>query len=269
MQRLGVIDLGSNTTRLIVVEYVPHHSFRLLDEVRENVRLAEGIGEDGRLRPAPMDRAVATMRLFNQLCTSRGVEPVIAAATSAVREATNREAFLERVEHEAGMKFRVLTSEEEAYYGYMGVANYLNLSNAYTIDIGGGSTQVSVMRARRFITSVSRPIGALRLTDRYVTSDPISTKEYKALEHAVEQEFESVEWLEKPSARDLAGIGGTIRTLADIDQKRRNYPIGLTHAYQFSRDRLAEIIEMLRGMTLRQREDLPGLNRDRSFSTPS
>ncbi|GAB4112518.1 MAG: Ppx/GppA phosphatase family protein [Roseiflexaceae bacterium] len=263
-QRIGVIDLGSNTTRLIIVGYTPHHSFKLLDEVRENVRLAEGIGEDGRLKPAPIERAVATMRLFNRLCQSVGVTTIIPAATSAVREAANRSEVLLRIEQEAGLSFRVLSAEEEAYYGYLGVANTLNLSDAYVIDIGGGSTQVTMMRARRFVQSLSRPIGALRLTDRYVKSDPISGKDFRALEQAANERFEGVEWLDHPAANELAGIGGTIRTLADIDQKLRNYPIGLTHGHMLTRERLATLIEQIRGMNQRQREDLPGLNRDRA-----
>jgi exopolyphosphatase / guanosine-5'-triphosphate,3'-diphosphate pyrophosphatase len=264
MQRIGVIDLGSNTTRLIVMGYVPHHSFRLLDEVRENVRLAEGIGADGRLKQAPMERAVATMRLFQQLCQSSEVQQLIPAATSAVREATNRDAFLARVEAEAGIRFRVLTAEEEAYYGYLGVANSLNLGDAYMIDIGGGSTQVTLMRGRRFVRTTSQPIGALRLTDRIISSDPISTKEFKTLEQTVTSHFADIDWIAAPGPRDLAGIGGTIRTIADIDRKLAGYPLGLTHGYRFTRDRLAALIERLRGMTLHQRKDLPGLNHDRA-----
>jgi exopolyphosphatase/guanosine-5'-triphosphate,3'-diphosphate pyrophosphatase len=263
-QRLGVIDLGSNTTRLIIVGYYPHHSFRLLDEVRENVRLAEGIGADGLLRPAPIERAIATMKLFRSLCLASGVEQIVPVATSAVREATNREEFLARIEREAGLVFRVLSAEEEAYYGYLGVANSLSLGDAFAIDIGGGSTQVTLLRGRRFIRSFSQPIGALRLSDRYVKSDPISNKDFKALEAAAAERFAGLDWLEESHGHTLAGIGGTIRTLADIDQKLRRYPIGLTHAYVFSRERLAELIEMLRGMNIRQREDMPGMNRDRA-----
>jgi exopolyphosphatase / guanosine-5'-triphosphate,3'-diphosphate pyrophosphatase len=198
------------------------------------------------------------------LCQSVGVQQIIPAATSAVREATNQAAFLARIEQEAGLRFRVLTATEEAYYGYLGIANTLNLSDAYTIDIGGGSTQVAMMRGRRFVRSISQPIGALRLSDRFVKSDPISPKEFRALEQAVAERFADVGWLHSPEAAELAGVGGTIRTLADIDQKLRRYPLGLTHAYSFTRERLGGLIERLRGMTLEEREDLPGLNRDRA-----
>ena len=82
-ERIGVIDLGSNTTRLVVMSYTPHHSFRLLDEVRETVRLAEGVGEDGQLQPAPMARGVEAMKMFHGYCKSTGVTKIVPVATSA------------------------------------------------------------------------------------------------------------------------------------------------------------------------------------------
>jgi exopolyphosphatase/guanosine-5'-triphosphate,3'-diphosphate pyrophosphatase len=262
--RIGVIDLGSNTTRLIIIGYTPHHSFRLLDEVRESVRLAEGIGDDGKLTAAAMDRGIATMRLFHRLCHASGVEKIVPVATSAVREATNQAEFLAAIEREAGLQMRVLSAEEEAYYGYLGVVNTLNLHDAFLVDIGGGSTQVTMIRGRGFVRSYSRPLGALRLADRYVRSDPISAKDFRALESAIERHFDELDWLHATGDTVLAGIGGTIRTLAEADMKMRNYPLDRVHGYFFSRDRLEALLDMLRGMNQRQREDLPGISRDRA-----
>ncbi len=263
-ERVGVIDLGSNTTRLIVMGYTPHHSFKLLDEVRERVRLAEGVGEDGRLQPEPMNRAVAAMRLFASFCKSTGVDRIVPVATSAVREASNQAEFLERVEREAGLHLRVLSAEEEAYYGYLGAVNALAISDAFLIDIGGGSTEVTMVRGRGFVRAFSQPLGALRASDRYIHTDPISNKDFKALEQAVDDLFAGLDWLRDTRHTTLAGIGGTIRTLAEMDQKARGYPLDRVHGYSFTLDHLEETIEQLRGMTLRQREEVPGLSRDRA-----
>jgi exopolyphosphatase / guanosine-5'-triphosphate,3'-diphosphate pyrophosphatase len=263
-ERIGIIDLGSNTTRLVVMGYTPHHSFKLLDEVRETVRLAEGIGADGYLRPAPIERGIEAMKLFHSFCRSTGVTKILPVATSAVRDATNQAEFLARVARESGLKLRVLSAEEEAYYGYLGAANALNLSDAFLIDIGGGSAEVTAIRGRGFVHSFSQPAGVLRFTERYIRSDPISGREFKALEDAAAASFAGVDWLNDTSGTTLAGIGGTIRTLADIDQKARAYPLDRVHGYTYSRERLEEMIGMLRGMTLRQREEVPGLSRDRA-----
>jgi exopolyphosphatase/guanosine-5'-triphosphate,3'-diphosphate pyrophosphatase len=263
-ERIGIIDLGSNTTRLVVMGYTPHHSFKLLDEVRETVRLAEGIGADGYLRPAPIERGIEAMKLFHSFCRSTGVTKILPVATSAVRDATNQAEFLGRVVRDSGLKLRVLSAEEEAYYGYLGAANALNLSDAFLIDIGGGSAEVTAIRGRGFVHSFSQPAGVLRFTERYIRSDPISGREFKALEEAAAASFAGVDWLNDTSGTTLAGIGGTIRTLAEIDQKARAYPLDRVHGYTYSRERLEEMIAMLRGMTLRQREEVPGLSRDRA-----
>jgi exopolyphosphatase / guanosine-5'-triphosphate,3'-diphosphate pyrophosphatase len=264
-ERIGVIDLGSNTTRLIVMGYTPHHSFKLLDEVRETVRLAEGVGDDGRLGPAPMERGVEAMKLFHSFCRSTGVQRIVPVATSAVREASNQAEFLLWVERESGLKLRVLSTEEEAYYGYLGATNALNLRDAFLIDIGGGSTEVTAIRGRGFLSSFSAQAGVVRFSDHYVHSDPISNKDFRALEAAAAETFDGfLDRLAETSGTILAGIGGTIRTLAEIDQKARGYPLDRVHGYVFTRERLEEMVEMLRGMTQRQREDVPGLSRDRA-----
>lgn len=263
-ERIGIIDLGSNTTRLVVIGYTPHHSFKLLDEVRETVRLAEGIGEDGQLRPAPMERGVVAMKMFHSFCKSTGVARIVPVATSAVRDATNQAEFLARVARKSGLKLRVLSTEEEAYYGYLGAVNALSLSDAFLVDIGGGSAEVTAIRGRGFIRSLSQPAGVLRFSERYVRSDPISSRDFKALQEAAAASFAHVEWLHDTSSTTLAGIGGTIRTLAEVDQKTSGYPLDRVHGYSFSRTRLNDMIDMFRNMSLRQREEVPGLSRDRA-----
>lgn len=262
-ERIAVIDLGSNTTRMIVVGYVPHQTYKLLDEIREAVRLAHGIGRDGNLQLVPMNRAIKTMRLFHQMCRGIGVDRIVPVATSAVREAANREEFLQRIKDEAGLDFRVLSAQEEAYYGFLGAINTLDVYDGCVIDIGGGSTQVSQAHRRQIGQTISRPIGAVRLTDRFVKSDPISSRDYRALQKAISEQFDNVPWLNGYGGT-LAGIGGTIRALAEIDQKMRNHPIDRVHGHMLKADQVYELIETFRSLTLKQREALPGLSRDRA-----
>ncbi len=244
--------------------YTPHHSFRLLDEVRESVRLAQGIGADGKLQPKPMDRAVATMKLFNTLGSSEHVDRLVPVATSAVREASNRDALLERIARESGMTMRVLSAREEAYYGYLGAVNTVNIADGFLIDIGGGSTQVTKVVNRTFAQTFSQPIGALRATDRYIHSDPISPNEFRALDLAIGGFFHDLDWLRSSKRASLTGIGGTIRSLGELDMKLRGYTLDRVHGYILTRDRIEALIAQIRAMTQRQREDLPGVSRDRS-----
>lgn len=115
-ERAAVIDLGSNTTRVVVIEAVRGHSYRLVDEIREVVRLREGLDAGGLSRKA-MQRALSTLSLFKRFCSGTQVNVILAAATSAVREASNGPQFVRQVHRQIGLELRVLTGEEEAYYG--------------------------------------------------------------------------------------------------------------------------------------------------------
>ncbi|NJP05124.1 MAG: exopolyphosphatase [Chloroflexaceae bacterium] len=263
-QQAAIIDLGSNTTRMIVMAYQLRHHFRLTGEISETVRLAEGVRDDGVLQATPMHRALEALKMFHTLCQSSQIDHVIAVATSALREASNQASFLYALKREIGLDMRVLSGEEEAYYGYLGVINSLPMTDGFVIDIGGGSTEVTQVADRSFVQGISQQMGAVRLKERFVQSDPISAKELDTLERAVEEAFAELDWLHTGPRQTLVGLGGTIRALARIDHKRRNYPIERIHGYVLTRRSLENIVHTLAVSTQREREAIPGLNRDRA-----
>lgn len=263
MQRVGIIDLGSNTTRLIVMACTSPHSFRLVDEVSRPVRLAEGVGADQRLQLIPMQRAIEVLRMFHTFCQSTNVQHLVAVGTSAVREAANQEEFLERLQRQAGLRLRILSGEEEAYYGYLGVVNATTMASGYVVDIGGGSTEVTEVYERRFSRSFSKPVGTVRLSERFVHSDPISKRDFRTLEQGAVDAFADLTWLQASAGAMMVGVGGTIRNLARIDQKRTNHPLGRIHAYTLTLDALESIINLLRRSNADRRATIPGLSRDR------
>ncbi|HEX6287978.1 MAG TPA: Ppx/GppA phosphatase family protein [Herpetosiphonaceae bacterium] len=263
-QRVGVIDLGSNTTRLIVMEYQPHYAYKLIDELKETVRLIEGAGSSNTLQAAPIERALKAVKMFASFTRATDVPRVIGIATSAVRDAVNQADVLHRIARETGIDFRVVSGEEEAYYGYLGVLNSLPVRDGFIIDIGGGSAQVSLVRGRGFVRATSAPIGAVRMTERFLRSDPSSKSEVRALEEHLDSILRSLDWFKLSPSMQLVGMGGTIRNIANIDQKTQDYPLDRLHAYQLTRERVEEICDELRKRTIKEREDLPGLNDERA-----
>src|SRR4051794_11383241 len=137
-QRVAIIDLGSNTARVVVMSATPGYSYRLEDEIREVVRLRKGMTDEGLAEDA-MRRGFATLRLFKRFCDGVGADPILATATSAVRDAANGPQFVDRVRSELGLELRVLDGEREAYYGTIGALNDVALSDGAVVDIGGGS----------------------------------------------------------------------------------------------------------------------------------
>lgn len=267
MHKIGVIDLGSNTTRLIVISYELGSCFRLTDEVSETVRLAEGVGDGRTLQARPIHRAVEALSMFERFCRNTGVEQIIAVGTSAIREAKNQEAFWQALHRATSIDLRIISAEEEAYFGYLGTINALAISDGYIFDTGGGSTQVCAVRNRRLLRSFSAQAGVLRFTERYVTSDPISKSDMRNLRDGVRRAFADLTWIRAGTGLQLAGMGGTLRTLARIDQKQRNYPLDRLHGYVLSRASITGMVEQLAGRSRRERESIPGLKSDRADVT--
>src|SRR5919107_6009055 len=137
-RRLAVVDLGSNSFRLVVFSWVPAAWWRRTDEIYEPVRVGEGQEEGGPLLPAPMERALETIELFAHFCRATGVRDVRPLATSAIREASNREEFLRRANVRSGLDVQVLSQAEEARYGYLAAVNSTTLTEGVALDIGGG-----------------------------------------------------------------------------------------------------------------------------------
>lgn len=265
-QRIGVIDLGSNTARLVILNTVPGYAYRLEDEIREVVRLREGMTEAG-LSDTAVARALFTLRLFKRFCDNYPVDQIIPTATSAVRDAANGPAFLQKVSQEIGLDLQVLDGEREAYYGTLGVLNEVQMGNGYVIDIGGGSAQVSKVQGNRYQEGASVPLGALALTEQFVWTDPIEQADVTAVMQQITRHLDTIPWLNKQTVqphRYLVGIGGTIRNLAAIEAARQKHPLNTLHAFVLSRDSVQETVQLLEQLPIDQRRNISGLNRDRA-----
>lgn len=262
LQRIAVIDLGSNTARLIVLQAVPGFAFRLEDEIREVVRLRQGMTLQG-LSPEAIDRAFFTLRLFKTFCDSLKVDAIIPTATSAVREAANGPRFLAQVQREIGLELQLLDGEREAYYGALGALNETALRNGFIVDIGGGSMQLSQAEHQRYLCGASLPLGALALTERFIQSDPPGKREVRALEEEIQRSLDSIPWLGGQSG-PLVGLGGSIRNLATIEQRRARYALDNLVGFELTAASVDQSIEEFLAQPLERRRRIGGLRADRA-----
>lgn len=259
----AVIDIGSNSVRLVVYQQGPHGTQKELDNLKQTVRLSSHIQKDGNLSEEGIRIALYVLQQFKQLCDAYGVEEIICVATQAVRIAGNREEFVRRIEEKTGIRVRILSGEEEARYGYLAVVNTIPLDEGIAIDVGGGSTEITYFHRRRMQETVSIPLGAVNLTAQYLESDPPSGKEMKRMERAIQEELKRYPWLIGRRC-PVIGVGGAARTIAKIHQAKRQYPLSILHTYQMWPYEVTGILEMLRSFNLAQRKEIPGLSRDRA-----
>ncbi|MFN3368016.1 MAG: Ppx/GppA family phosphatase [Thermus sp.] len=261
---LAIMDLGSGTFRLVVYQYEPGLSFHLADELREPVALGEGLSR-GRINPQALERGRKALRAFADFLRAVAPEEVRILATSAIRDSENGREILEEA-LALGLSPSLLSGEEEARLGVLAVANALPLGDALVVDQGGGSAQVSRMQGHRFLWGRALPLGALRLSEGFLVSDPPAKAEVRALERAVASHLEA---LPLEPGLPLVGLGGNVRAVARLHQKRRGYPLDLVHGYHLPREGVEELYEDVLRLSLKARSELPGLQPDRARTLPA
>src|SRR3954464_4642473 len=217
--------MGSNSFPLVVYGYQPEDHWQHVDEIREAVRVGEGMGDDGLLRPEPMDRAVRVAKVFSSFLRASAIDDVMAVATSAIRDAANGAELLNRIRDEAGLGARVLSEQEEARYGYIAIANSTTLRTGYGFDIGGGSVQIMRIEDRLLERAGSWPLGAVRMSERFLPDDDeAGGKDLKALRKHVRSVLDGEDWIEAGDGMRAAGIGGGIPQPASAPRRRAPGP---------------------------------------------
>src|SRR3954466_1093593 len=264
-QRLAVIDLGSNSFRLVVFT-ARDGWWKRTDEIYEAVRIGEGLAATGELGEAGMDRAQATMEVFAHFCGASGLGPdeIDAVATSAIRDATNARAFLDRAEASSGLTVRVLSNEEEARYGYLAAVNSTTLSDGVMLDIGGGSMQLVHVERRLARELDSWPLGAVRMTERFLADDkPAKPKQLRELRAFVAGALERAPWIARSGSR-IVGIGGTMRNLAAAAQREAEIAEFGVQGFVLTRDALDALVDELADLPPSERGKVPGIKPGRA-----
>ena len=268
VERVAVIDMGSNSWRLVVFGYEPGSAWwSLVDEIREAVRIGAGMGErlgDPKrlLRPDRVQLALHTAAVFAAFCRATGVDQVEALATSAIRDAVDGDELLAGIERTTGLHARVISGEEEARYGWLAIANSTTIVDGFGLDIGGGSIQTLRLEGRRLAASRSLRLGAVRVSERFLPGERTTRKQMKALREHAAGELDGLGWWR--GGDRLVGIGGTIRNLAAAAMKRLDVPDIDVQGFPLTRDALEELIDELAARPVSKRGQVKGIKYDRA-----
>jgi exopolyphosphatase / guanosine-5'-triphosphate,3'-diphosphate pyrophosphatase len=261
--RVAAVDLGSNSTRLLVADV---EDGQLDDVVRrlKITRLGEGVDERKRLLPAPIARVRNVLTDFRRETEALGAERTLAVATSAVRDAENGEAFLGEVEWSYGFATRLLSGDEEAELSFRGASAGRTLAaDTLMIDIGGGSTELVVGGLDGLSFHDSIDMGGVRLTERFLHSDPPTSEELQTCAAAAR------ELLAEQVPRDVRpqsaiGVAGTITSIAALDLGLSEYDPDRVEGHRLSRDGIRTQLERLASLPLQERREVPALDPDRA-----
>jgi exopolyphosphatase/guanosine-5'-triphosphate,3'-diphosphate pyrophosphatase len=261
VERVAVIDMGSNSWRLVVFGYEPHTPWwSLVDEIREPVRVSAGMREEGAIRPERFELALHTAAVFSAFCRASGVNEIEAVATSAIRDAANGPELLERIKEHTGLEPRVISGVEEARYGSLAMVNSTTIEDGLGLDMGGGSIQPIRIEQRRMTEAVSLPLGSVRVSEDFLPGEKATAKGQKAVRRRAAEELEEISWW---GGGRLVGIGGTIRNLATAAMKRLDLPDIDVQGFRLTRDAVEELIDELAARPASKRGNVRGIKPDR------
>ena len=268
MEKIGIIDLGSNSARLVIVKLFDDH-FMVEDEMKESVRLGQDMDRDGFLKPQRIAETIRTLKMFKRLCDASEVGRIIAVATAAVRRAKNQRSFLDEIQATCGIKVDVLSEEEESTLVYRGVINSMDIPKGIILEIGGGSTKIVYYNRRTILNYATLAFGAVTLTDLF-KYDGTPRLQTERIEEFFTEQFKKIEWLQEvdPDTK-MIGVGGSFRNLYKINRIIRKYPMNTVHNYQFATEDFNSVYETVRELDVEKRMRIRGLSPARADIMPA
>lgn len=265
MSRVAAIDCGTNSIRLLIADAVDGHLREVHREMRI-VRLGQGVDATGRFAADALERTRSALVDYAALCTTQHVERVRMVATSAARDAANRDVFFAMTTDVLGVSAEVVTGIEEAELSFRGAVDELDSAGApfVVVDLGGGSTEI-VLGETHVIASFSADIGCVRLTERCLHSDPPTAAQLAAARDVVRERLrEALGVVAVERARTWVGVAGTMTTLAALAQDMTRYDSAAIHLSRVGIDRLLAVCDGLIGMTRAQRAALGPMHEGRA-----
>ncbi len=270
MEKIAIIDLGSNTARLLLINVKENGHWQIVDQLKEAPRLGEGMERDGFLKPQRIQETIKTLKMFRKLCDANGIERIIAVATAAVRRAKNQRSFLDEVSATCGIKLRVLSAEEEAMYVYRGVINTMDVPKGLILEIGGGSAKIVYYNRRNLLNYETLPFGAITLTELFEGDGLTPEQQAAKIEEFFTEQLSRIEWLKTIDPEvQLIGVGGSFRNLCRMTKIIKKYPLRAIHNYIVTDDEFNHVYDLLKGLDLDRKKKIKGLSSGRADILPS
>lgn len=270
MKNIAVIDIGSNSMRVLVYEIYENNSFKIIDEEKRMTRLGQFIDEANNLSNEGIQKLLVTLEFFKILCEKNSVSELIVVATEAVRRANNKNEILALVKEKININIRILSGLEESAYGYTTIKSTMDINDALLVDIGGSSMEITLVKDKKISNGISLPLGSIPLTKLFPFDTPADDNTKLQFKKFIFNEFDKLPWLRNAKNLPLIGIGGTARSIGKIHKKLINYPLDLLHNYAILFNEIKTIYNYVLDLTLNQKTKLKGLPKERAdiFAAP-
>lgn len=264
--KIAAIDIGTNSMRLLIADY-EEGKFKERKKFINPTRIGQGVNKEGVIQTDAFERNIKALKDFVNQAKEEGCSHILAMGTSALRDSKNSKEFVERAHLESGINVEILEGEVEACMGFMGAIESLSEKeeNVLVIDIGGGSTEFIVGNKNGIEFSKSENVGVVRMTEKFLISDPATKKEINELKLHLQITLEdTLEKLIQKNIKKIIGIGGTITSCASMIQEMQVYDMEKTHQYVLKDFEIDCLIEKLKPMNVKEKQMIKGLHPKRA-----
>ncbi|TJY44146.1 Ppx/GppA family phosphatase [Cohnella pontilimi] len=261
----GIIDIGSNTVRLTVYKINDKGAYKAIDQGRWPARLSQRLSATGNLSQDAIMELSQVLLNFIRICEKHRAATIRAVATAAIRQSVNRDDIVKYLFDTTGIQVEILSGADEARIGSIAMLGSLPISDGYVVDIGGGSTEVSLLHNRRLSSVISLPIGSVNTSVRFAAGEnPVSPSVLSNIQSEIRRLLSKQKWIRMNPDLPLIGLGGTVRALAKVHKSQSGYPFPLLHGYQLSESQISDTLEQLARIPAEKRRKLSGISKDRA-----
>lgn len=264
MSRKAIIDIGSNSIKFFVGELSADGTITTVLDTNDIARLGEGLDKTGEISPEAMERNVASVAAFAAKAKELGADQIVSVGTMALRKAANSAQFVSKVKEACGVEVQIIPGEEEARLSYLAILSGLPIHDGELVvfDTGGGSTEFIFGKGTEVTKRFSVNLGAVRITENYLKSDPVTPDEVQAALAQIDKEFAEAGVDGHPT--QLVGMGGTVTSMGAVKHKMVKYDPNVIQGSTLTRSDIQEQIAEYSRRTVEQRKELPGLQPKRA-----
>lgn len=263
-EKVGIVDIGSNTIRLVIYEKEPgHNSYTEIENMKVMARLRSYFDESEALSSEGIRLLIHTLQDFVAILQAYQVSEFTCVATASIRLARNHQDIIKQVHKETGITLVLLSDYEEAYYGFVAVTHSMNMDHAMTIDIGGGSTEITYYQDKKILHYHSFPFGSLSLKLQFVKKETATEAETKKIAQFIRTQFTSLPWLANTKVPIIA-IGGSARNIGKAHQHIIQYPLEEIHQYEMTPSDLQTVKEKITSLPITELHKIDGIDKERA-----
>ncbi|TGY43366.1 Ppx/GppA family phosphatase [Clostridium sartagoforme] len=259
MDRIGIVDIGPSSLRLMLTEVDENGYFKIIDELKTSIRLGHDLVNEYCISNDNFKTIISTLRAYKSLCTVSGASKIFAVATESLRDAKNKDLLLNLIKDELDIDIRVLSCEEEINYNFLGIRKSISITNSLMVEVAGTDTHIAWIKGDDIIKSITLPIGSVNFTYHFNLHDRIIPQDLTTALEFIDELLDEVHWLKDTKFDSIIGIASTIRNVGKIDRVRKRYPFDIPHNYELSDLDVQEIFNLLKCKDYKQRQKLEGI----------